>query len=487
MVFYHGDPVTRYNMKLQHYSEKLVPHEALKVCAEMKAKGVRPNQTTYTWLISALASNAALYQECWAAFLDMKAMGFTPDILIFNQLLRSVRTLTSGESLKVIQEMQRHGVQPDSRTHDLLIQRYAEGENIEVALRRLTEMEDAGFSPSLKTAEVLVSKIAETGFPRLALDLATAFEHESVRRLSSETWVALLASSAQNSYPDGMVPCWNKVVKDLSVVPDEGLCIDVLHASATHGLPVLASEVLKQLEKLKIPLREHHILPLLDAFANNGDIKEAFRVLDLMRTSGSAPTIDTAQSIFKAIQRDPDAIDSAFTKLQEVKDEGHAVDATGVNVIIQAAGFLNDLQRAVGTYKAMSSLDVKPDVTTFNLLLAACVSAQHRELGDRMFAEMGDAHLKPNVDTYKQLVALHLTQPEYEDAFFYLEEMKSAGLKPPYSIYDNIVRKCVSMGDSRYKLAVEELEQMEYTMTPDLITFIDSGGSSPNPNRSTRS
>ena len=100
------------------------------------------------------------------------------------------------------------------------------------------------------------------------------------------------------------------------------------------------------------------------------------------------------------------------------------------------------------------------------------------ELGDRMFSEMRDALLKPNVETYKQLIALHLTQPEYEDAFFYLEEMKAAGFKPPYSSYDGIVRKCVAMGDSRYKLAVEELEQMGYAMTPDLIAFVDSGGSS---------
>ncbi len=265
-------------------------------------------------------------------------------------------------------------------------------------------------------------------------------------------------------------------MKDLHVIPDEGLCVDVLHAAAVHGLPVLASEVLQQLEKLKIPLRDYHIVPLLDAFAANGDVKEAFRVLDLMRSSGSTTTIDTVHSILKAIQRDTDAIDNAFAQLQEVKNEGNGVDATGVNVIIQAAAFLNDLQRAVGTYKAMPSLDVKPDVTTFNLLLSACVSVGHRELGDRLFSEMVDALLKPNLETYKQLIALHLTQSDYEDAFFYLEQMKTAGLKPSYPIYDGLVRKCVSMGDTRYKLAVEELEQMDYTMTPELVAFIDSGG-----------
>ncbi len=96
--------------------------------------------------------------------------------------------------------MQRHGVKPDNTTHDLLIQRYVDGENIELALRRLTDMEDAGLSPSLKTAQDLVSKTAELGYPRLAFDLANAFEHESIRRLNNATWVSVLASCAQNSY-----------------------------------------------------------------------------------------------------------------------------------------------------------------------------------------------------------------------------------------------------------------------------------------------
>lgn len=266
------------------------------------------------------------------------------------------------------------------------------------------------------------------------------------------------------------------MVDDLAIVPDEGLCMAVLHTAARHGLPVLATQVLQQLEKQKLALREQHLLPVLESFVTAGSIKDAFRALDLFRSSKVPVTLETGRSILKAIQRDPDDIDKAFTYLEEIVNEGQVVDVVAVNVIIQAATFLNDLQRVIGMYKSMSKLNVQPDVTTYNLLLSACTAAQHRELGDRLFQEMKDTLLKPNTETYRQLIALYLTQADYEDAFFYLEEMKAQSLKPPYWCYDAIVRKCVSMGDSRYRLAVEELEQMNYRMTSGLRTFVETGG-----------
>lgn len=254
---------------------------------------------------------------------------------------------------------------------------------------------------------------------------------------------------------------------------DEGLLMNVLHTASRHGLPSLASEVLTQMEKQNLPLHEHHIVHILDACAANGDIKQAFQTLDLWCASGKSPTLADARSILSAIQRDPDSIDMAYGYLEELKETGQTIDVVAVNVIIQAAVFLNDLQRAVGTYKAMGNLDVKPDATTFNLLLKACVNVEHRELGDGLFSEMKAAHIRPNSETYKHLISLNLTQSDYEESFYYLEEMKAKGLKPPLSCYDAIIRKCVSTGDTRYRLAMEELEQMGYVVPHSLLALVE--------------
>ena len=113
---------------------------------------------------------------------------------------------------------------------------------------------------------------------------------------------------------------------------------------------------------------------------------------------------------------------------------------------------------------------------TFNILLTACIAAEHRELGDRLLTEMREAKIKPDAGTYERLVVLCLTQPTYEDAFFYLEDMKGANIVPPQSVYEAIIRRCVSVGDSRYKLAVAEMLEHGYEMPAKLKAFIDSGG-----------
>src|SRR5258708_25663453 len=87
--------------------------------------------------------------------------------------------------------------------------------------------------------------------------------------------------------------------------------------------------------------------------------------------------------------------------------------------------------------------------------------------------ESRDAGIKPDAGTYERYIILCLTQPTYEDAFFYLEEMKGAGFKPTFKVYDSIIRRALRAQDSRWKLAVTELLEAKYRMTPGLKALID--------------
>lgn len=250
----------------------------------------------------------------------------------------------------------------------------------------------------------------------------------------------------------------------------------ILHTAARHGLPTLAADALRCLEKIGVRLLEVHFTPLLESFVRNGQLKEAFRVLSLMRSNKIEPAIEATHSIFNTIRRDPDHIDNAYTALEELHNAGEVVDVSAINVVIASSAFLRDLQRAVGVYKAMPSLNVKPNVDTYDIVFSACARSRHIELAERLFAEMKDAGLKPTEKTYTRFISVILTQADYENAFFYLEEMKGRGFQPAYGLYEAIVKKCVSVGDTRYKLAVEELEQAGFAMSPGLRSYIDSGG-----------
>lgn len=88
----------------------------------------------------------------------------------------------------------------NSASYDAIIDYYIEGDNLDMGLHKLAEMNDRGMNPNLPTAQRVILKAAEQGYPRLAMDLATAYENSSLRRIDSETWVNLLAACADNYY-----------------------------------------------------------------------------------------------------------------------------------------------------------------------------------------------------------------------------------------------------------------------------------------------
>lgn len=225
-----------------------------------------------------------------------------------------------------------------------------------------------------------------------------------------------------------------------------------------------------------VTLREQHFVHLLDAFARNDQIKEAFRVLSVIRANKVESTTRVAENIRLAIQGDPDAVDNAFSALEDIHKSGKSVDVTAVNVIIEAAAHLNDLQRCVGTYKAMPTLNVQPNSETFEILISACLKVKHVDLADRLFKDTTTTGIEPSAETYKSLIFLHLAQDDYENVFTYLEDMKARGYKPSYEIYEAIVRRLVSREDTRFKTAVQELKQMGYRVSFALQSFIDSRG-----------
>ncbi|KAL6305233.1 hypothetical protein BKA93DRAFT_780560 [Sparassis latifolia] len=467
--------VARYNLKLSRFIEGSLTRVVMRVCLQMKNKGLRPNLTTYTYIMQACGIEGS-YDMARATLEDMVSMDIRPDREIFHYLLNAARYQDSRKLWEVISMMERFDIRPNESTYEYIILQYAESGNLELALQYLSALGMRGLSPTLKTAQGIIRVAGSMGFPRLALDLAEAFEQTSVRRLDGEVWAECLESSSEALYEEGVLRTWQKVVHELNITPDEGCCIQVLHTAARHGLSGLGLDVLRVLSRIGVAWQEYHFAPVIEAFCKDNKIKDAMEMLAMIRAHGINPISETAYPIFQMIQKDPDTVDEAWGYLETLREEGKVVDVTALNVIIQASVGIGDLQRAVGTYKAAGDLGVAPNVDSYNLLLSGCIVSQHRELGDRLLGEMKDASIKPDVRTYERLIVLCLTQANYEDAFFYLEEMKNEGHLPPVTVYEAIIRKCVQVGDTRYQLAVDEMVECGYEMSEKLEKLIQSGG-----------
>ncbi|WWD18700.1 hypothetical protein CI109_103154 [Kwoniella shandongensis] len=268
----------------------------------------------------------------------------------------------------------------------------------------------------------------------------------------------------------GVETAWDRVKS--SYTPDEGLVLAMLNTAGRWGRPDFASTIL---ESLPTSPQEHHLAPLLEAFCNAGQVPNAFHVLSSIRASGLTPTLATIQPIVTVL-KDAEVIDQAFYALEDMHKAGQPVDITALNALIEASARLGDLQRVRATQIAASDLGLKPDVDTFNGVLACCITTRHRPLGDTVLSEMVASDITPNAKTYETLILLCLTQATYEDAFYYLEKTKADGFKPSYAIYEALIRKCVTLQDSRWRLVVDEMKEVGYRMDSELHEFVNSGG-----------
>ncbi|KAI9510937.1 hypothetical protein F5148DRAFT_975964 [Russula earlei] len=437
----------------------------------MKELRIQPDILTYNSAME-LFGRYGMQDEAWALVDDMKALGIMPDIETYKFLLQSVRFAPHKDTWSVLKMMEAAGIEHTEGTYALVIQRYLDDSNFEMVFKLLVEMEGRGLSPQLKTAEGVITLAARRRMPRLALELAENFEASSVRRLDTHVWVACLLSSSECLYVEGVLHLWPKVTNELKALPDEGCAVEVLHTAGRHGLPELAMDVLRVLKAIGVDLREHHFAPIIEAFSRANRIKEALGAFTMIRRNNIEPSPDIERPIFEAIRVNTDAIDAAWDALEALHSEGETIDIAAVNVVTQASVALGDLKRAFGTYQMCGDLQVKPTLETYHLLLSACIAARHRELGDRLTAEMKEAGIKPDARTYERLIVLCLTGETYEDAFFYLEEMKGENLHPPQSVYEAIIQRCVLEKDERYALAVKEMEEFGYKVSPALEKVI---------------
>ncbi|KAI0312343.1 hypothetical protein OF83DRAFT_1146592 [Amylostereum chailletii] len=455
----------------------------LSIMANMKKEGISPDLLTYNTALEPFAHHG-MSDEALSLFDDMKALDIPPDTQTFNLLLKALRFEDVHSSWQMVNMMKEFGVEPNAATYEVLVRRYKLSDNFEMGLKLLFEMEQLEIAPSLRTVQDVIALAIRKGHARLALELAENYEASSIRRLDDVTWIKCLTAATGTLYAEGVLRLWEKVVHSLKVIPDEGVCMEALHTAGRHGLPELAMDVLTTLRKMEVPLKEYHFAPIVEAFCQKGSLKEAFAILCTIREHGIIPNAETSHPIFLYIRKNEDALDEAWSALEALHEEGRQLDITAINVIVQASVSQGDLQRAIGTYQLCSELGLSPNVDTFNFLLSGAIGAQHRELGDRIVSDMKQANVCADGQTYERLVILCLTGETYEDAFFFLEEMKANQFVPPLSIYEAIIRRCVVDRDSRYKVAVEELQEQGYSVSRELQAFIDSGGVPPKGNGS---
>jgi pentatricopeptide repeat protein len=104
------------------------------------------------------------------------------------------------DNWKIWNLMLAHGILPNEAIYEAFISYLCRQGNLELALQKLSEMGDAGILATLRISQNIITLACEMRYPRLAIELAEAFELTSVRRLDGAVWVKCLIASAEALY-----------------------------------------------------------------------------------------------------------------------------------------------------------------------------------------------------------------------------------------------------------------------------------------------
>ncbi|KAJ6475311.1 hypothetical protein C8R47DRAFT_1052915 [Mycena vitilis] len=462
--------VARFNLDMAAKLDIGQVSACFSLAADMKQQGMAPTISTYNTLLRGLA-RGGYASASFAVLEDMLALNISPTATSFNHIIDAHRAESSSLLPVILTKMETLGIRPNATTFSILIARFVAEENLELALQQYHAMKTHNLVPDVAAAQSLIILAAEQGYPRLAVDLAVAFENESVRKVQDSVWLACLHSSAAALYAEGVSKSWYILVSDLAISPDEGLCTLVLHTAARNGLPDLATDALRVLKVLDVPWMEYHLAPLFEAFCRAGRYPEAFSTLSVMRQNSIEPTTQTAFPVVEVVQQQPEIIDQLWETLERLKAQGRPVDISACTALLQASVSAHPLSRALADYNNLKSWGFASNADAFHIFIDGCISAGNTVYGEMAFKQIKEDETPLGPDVFGKMITLHLTQDTYDDAFLYLEEMQSANHVPAPRLYEALAVKCATAGDPRYLVALDEMKEVGHTVAPEFSLY----------------
>ncbi|KAF7298237.1 Methyltransf-25 domain-containing protein [Mycena chlorophos] len=454
----------RFNLRMLEAADRAQFPKCFAIAAEMKKDGVTPSKATYNTLLRSLAHGGHA-SATLAVLDDMLAMKIDPDVNSLNFIVEAHRTQLSPLLHVVLRRMKELDVVPNATTYTHLIQRFAAEGNLEECLRYYSEMKKTGIVSQLAAIEAIIVLAARHNLPKLAIDLAVAYE-QSTRPIQQSVWLVCLQSSAAQLYAEGVSKSWPIVIKDQGILPDEGLCLLVLQTAARHGLSDLAAHVIRVLTLLEVPLEEHHFAPLFEAFLANQRYLDAFETLALMREHDIIPTLQTVYPVATLATSQPQILDDIWVAL---KNKMTSIDSIGHAALLQAALATQPLSRVFADHASLSELGVQPTVDTFIVLLDGCIQAKSRVYGELAFSQAKGAGFTSNGQLFGRMVLLHLADDMLDEAFRYLEQLDSRELVADRDVYEALAIRAATLQDARYLVAIDALMRARYQVDPSFF------------------
>eukprot|EP00760_Papus_ankaliazontas_P003321 PhM_4_TR1154/c0_g2_i1/m.3435 len=167
---------------------------------------------------------------------------------------------------------------------------------------------------------------------------------------------------------------------------------------------------------------------------------------------------DTAMLIYREMWEESQREDSSVRP-----------DLTTFSLLIHGCGRTGDFERAFALYKEMKELVIFPDVDLYNTLIGFCVATRNEEKATGILDEMKQRGVAANVHTYNSLMSV-FTDATCELIYQLFEDMVKQRIAPNRRTYNTLIRTCQRVDD--YEKAFEYYDEMKReNITPDVVTY----------------
>eukprot|EP00903_Cladosiphon_okamuranus_P006597 g6444.t1 len=196
---------------------------------------------------------------------------------------------------------------------------------------------------------------------------------------------------------------------------------------------------------------------IMDAYARQGNVRNVVKIYNFMQGEGIPPDVVTTTILVKAQVASGDVEAGAQTLIEMMKSSNlkDQLDAFPFNTIIK--GLMKTLQweKALDLFRGMMYNNVKPNVMTFNTLMAGLNKARVPSITVGLYEEMMQVGgLLPDVYTYSSLVSAYARLGDVEAAVKVLSDMAKSGVKPNRFTLSSVMQACIKAGQPGTALEV---------------------------------
>jgi pentatricopeptide repeat protein len=164
-------------------------------------------------------------------------------------------------------------------------------------------------------------------------------------------------------------------------------------------------------------------------------------------------------------------VDMARRLYDRAKKEKWPIDVVTFSALIKMYDLVGNYDGCLNMYLEMLGLGVKPNVKTYNILLAAMLRGKRHWQAKTIYQEMKSSGVSPDFITYSTLLRVYTRAQLGQDALDVYKEMKGKGMKVGIDLYNVLLAMCADVGSNDEALEIFEDMKSSGTCQPDSWTF----------------